>query len=193
MKEQLQKYGFMVVKNLYDVKNHTKRIPDLFQYTKEIKNKGEFDAQTPFAPSFHSNIEMCKVQIKVLTKLEEITDLKLYPTYTYFRIYNKKSILKRHSDRPACQVSLTMNIGYEGDYNWAIWIKDNFGKEHEVFLEPGDALVYMGCNNEHWREDADERVICQSQVFMHYVIQDSEYEDQIYDLITERGMSIDEI
>jgi len=182
MNEEFKKYGFLVVKNIYDVNNHSKKIPNLFEYTKTIMNEGDFtDTQSNGAPSFYKNIEMDKLQIKILSKMEERTGLKLYPTYNYFRVYNKNSILRPHRDRPACQISVTINIGYEGDYNWAIWIKDNFGKDHEVKLEPGDGLIYYGCDNFHWREDADERVICQSQVFVHYVIQDDIFENCISD------------
>lgn len=183
MDNEFKEYGFKVVRDFYDVNNHTKQVPNLFDYTKSIKSTGELDTQTPFAPSFSKNIEMNKVQIRILTKMEEATGLKLYPTYNYFRIYNKKSILKRHTDRPACEISVTMNVGFDGDYNWPICIKDKKGKEHSVVLEPGDGLVYLGCEQVHWREDADDRVICQSQVFIHYVNQDGPHADCIFDLI----------
>lgn len=174
--------GFVVIRNLYDVNNHTIKHPNLFDYTKEIINNGVFDEQTPFAPAFYKDREMSKVQIKIMPILEKELNIKLYPTYNYFRIYNKNSILKPHIDRGACEVSVTMNIGFDGDYNWAIWIKGKDNKDHSVILAPGDGLVYLGCERPHWREDADERVICQSQVFMHYVQQDKDNEDYIYDI-----------
>ena len=115
--------------------------------------------------------------------MEEYTGCKLYPTYNYARIYNKKSILEPHIDRPACEISCTLNVGFDGDYNWPIWIKGKDGKHHEVILEPGDALIYMGCDQVHWRLPADGKVKCQIQVFLHYVIQGGRYEDVIYDKI----------
>ena len=82
-----------------------------------------------------------------------------------------------------------MNIGFEGDYNWDIWIKGRDDKDYAVKLESGDGLVYLGCERPHWRENADDRVICQSQVFLHYVQQDKENEDNIFDLgIRNRGV-----
>lgn len=183
MNEEFRKNGYLFVKKLYDVKNHTKDIPDLFEHTKSIKSKGALDDQTPFAPSFHTETEMNKVQIKILRKMEEETGLALYPTYNYFRIYNKKSILAKHTDRPACEISVTMNVGYDGDYNWPIWITDNDGKDHSISLDVGDGLIYMGCENTHWREPADERVICQTQLFLHYVNQDGPHTKCIFDKV----------
>lgn len=180
----LKENGFLIVRNFYDVKNHTEKISDLFEYIKEVsKKEATFDQQSPYAPSLYNQTEFNKVQIKLMSKIEKETNLKLYPTYNYSRIYNKKSILEPHIDRPACEISITMNVGYEGDYNWPIWIKDNHGKNHEVFLEPGDALIYKGCENYHWREPADDRVKCQLQVFLHYVDQDGPYSDAIFDKI----------
>lgn len=173
--------GFTIVHQMYDMNSHTRVYPDVFKYIKSIINESEMDDQVPFAPSFYKNREMLKIQIRLLSKMEEVTGLKLYPTYTYSRIYNKKSILEKHTDRPACEISGTLCIGYDGDYNWPLWIKDNDDKSHSIMLEPGDGLIYRGCNNEHWREAADDRVKCQSQLFIHYIDQNGPYEDNIYD------------
>jgi len=181
MDEEFKKYGFKVVRNLYDTKNHGILIPNLFEYIKTLPTDNS-DEQTPNAPAFYKNIEMCKVQIKILSKMEKETGLRLYPTYTYCRVYQSDSILDGHKDRPACEISVTINVGYDGDYNWPLWIKDNFGKDHKIILEPGDGLIYLGCDNEHWREPADERVKNQCQLFLHYVNQDGKNEDQIYDM-----------
>lgn len=177
----IEKDGFEIVRNFYDVKNHTKSIPNLFEYTKTIKHLGWIDPQAKSAPAFANDLEMMKVQIKVLSKMESITGKKLFPTYNYFRLYNNESILEPHTDRPACEYSATLNIGYDGDYNWNIWIEGNDKKEYEVTLKPGDALIYKGCENKHWREPADDRVKCQSQVFLHYVEQDGKYHDHAFD------------
>lgn len=186
---EFQELGFFVYRNLYDVKNHTTEINDLYQYTKDTKLTSDFygdkrdDVQCPEAPYFYRDKEMNKVQIKILNKLEKQTGLKLYPTYNYYRIYNDKSILKPHTDRPACEISVTMNIGYDGDYSWPIWLKGNDQKNYEVTLEPGDGLLYHGCTNLHWRKNADYRVKEQSQVFLHYVDQNGPFTDCIFDLI----------
>lgn len=174
---EFDKQGFVICQNFADVTG-------LFDYTKSIMANGMInDAQTPGAPSFYKDLEMNKLQIRCMNKMEEQTGLKLYPTYNYFRIYNSKSILYPHRDRPACEISVTLNVGYTGEYNWPIWIQGNDGENYEVTLRPGDAVIYKGCENLHWRQDADIRVKCQSQVFMHYVNQDGPYANCIYDEI----------
>ena len=183
MDEFFEKHGYKIIRNFYDVNNHTKAIPDLFEYTKSIQSEGILDSQTPFTPTFYTETEMNKIQIKVLQKLEEESGLKLYPTYNYFRIYNKKSILTKHTDRPSCEISITMTVGYDGDNNWPLWITDKDGKDIKVYLEPGDALLYLGCDQEHWREDADDKIIRQTQVFLHYVNQDGPHTNCIFDLV----------
>jgi hypothetical protein len=37
--------------------------------------------------------------------------VKLYPAYTYTRLYKKGDELKRHKDRFSCEISTTMNLG----------------------------------------------------------------------------------
>ena len=78
-------------------------------------------------------------------KMNKETSLKLSPTYSYARIYKKGDILARHKDRYSCEVSTTLNLG--GDL-WPIYL-DPTGKEGQagvkVNLEPGDMLIYSGC------------------------------------------------
>ena len=53
--------------------------------------------------------------------MEKLTGLKLYPAYTYARIYKKgDDVLKRHKDRFSCEISTTMNLG--GD-DWPIYLR----------------------------------------------------------------------
>ena len=122
--------------------------------------------QIPETYSQYSNIVMETLMLKCQPKMEEVTGLKLYPSYTYARIYKKGDILKRHKDRFSCEISTTMNLG--GDH-WDIYLEPS-GKEGlkgiKVFLKPGDMLVYSGCELEHWREKFKGNECC--QVFLHY-------------------------
>tara|TARA_R100001086_G_scaffold225256_2_gene143491 strand:- start:5092 stop:5700 length:609 start_codon:yes stop_codon:yes gene_type:complete len=98
--------------------------------------------------------------------LEKESKLNLYSTYTYYRIYKKGDVLKRHKDRPSCKISTTMNIG--GD-EWPIYLEPSGEKNKkgvEVNLNPGDMLMYRGCELEHWR-DVFEGDDC-AQVFFHF-------------------------
>jgi hypothetical protein len=131
--------------------------------------------------------------MKVMPIMKKETNLDLIPTYSYARVYEKGSILKRHKDRPSCEISTTLNLG--GD-PWPIFIdptgsnnvideyknimKPDAPKGIRVDLEPGDMLVYSGCELEHWREEFTGN-IC-AQVFLHYNHVNGQFADSnLYD------------
>ena len=47
-----------------------------------------------------------------LQGMRDITGLNLKPTYSYWRLYKTGDELKRHKDRPSCEVSTTLCLGY---------------------------------------------------------------------------------
>ena len=134
--------------------------------------------QIPHTYSQYSNIAMETLMLKCQPEMEKVTGLKLYPAYTYARIYKKGDELKRHKDRFSCDISTSMNLG--GD-DWPIYLSrnENVGipdgkkitaeskaKGIKVDLKPGDMLVYSGCELEHWREKFKGKECI--QVFLHY-------------------------
>ena len=137
------------------------------------------DQQIPNTYSHYADPAMETLLMKVLPRMQQETGLELVPTYSYARIYKRGDILKRHKDRPSCEISTTLNLG--GD-PWSIFIdgtgSDNVIDEHnnihkpnapkgtEVMLNVGDMLVYSGCELEHWREPFEGNVC--GQVFLHY-------------------------
>ena len=144
--------------------------------------------QIPNTYSQYANMAMETLLLKCQPGMEKATGLKLYPAYTYARIYKKGDELKRHKDRFSCEISTTMNLG--GD-DWPIYLSpnENVGapdgknitasskaKGIRVDLKPGDMLVYRGMELEHWREEFQGNDCC--QVFLHYNDQKSKNADQ---------------
>ena len=137
------------------------------------------DKQVPNTYSHYADMVMETLLMKVLPKMQQETGLLLIPTYSYARIYKRGDILRRHKDRPSCEISTTLNLGGNP---WPIFIDgtgaDNVIDEYKnivkpgapegtkVLLDVGDMLVYSGCELEHWREPFDGD-IC-GQVFLHY-------------------------
>ena len=139
------------------------------------------DKQVPNTYSIYGDCFMETLMMKVLPIMQERTEMNLIPCYTYTRIYKKGDILKRHKDRPSCEISTTLHLG--GD-PWSIFIDptgtDNIlsGRETTIVVKPnapegvevqlgiGDMLVYSGCELEHWRKPF-EGDNC-AQVFLHY-------------------------
>ena len=130
--------------------------------------------QVPDAFGCYADFAMETLMQDLQGKIEEITGLKLCPTYTFSRIYTEGDILERHKDRPSCEISSTLCLGYDYStapegYEWGMFVEKSgeVGKEgKEVHLNPGDAIVYRGCEIEHWREEF--LGAHQSQVFLHY-------------------------
>ena len=120
------------------------------------------DSQVDGTYCHYGDIAMDTLLQVLRSEIERKIKIKLVPTYSYQRIYKKGDILKRHKDRISCEISGTLNLG--GD-PWPIFIKKD-KKEIKINLEPGDILLYHGCELEHWREPflGDFCV----QVFLHY-------------------------
>tara|TARA_Y100000590_G_scaffold466785_1_gene643340 strand:+ start:4957 stop:5607 length:651 start_codon:yes stop_codon:yes gene_type:complete len=137
------------------------------------------DPQIPNTYSHYADPVMETLMVKVLPKMQQETGLNLIPTYSYARLYKKGDKLRRHRDRPSCEISTTIHLG--GDL-WPIFIdgtgghnvideykeihKPNAPKGTKVLLDVGDMLVYSGCELEHWREPLEGNVC--GQVFLHY-------------------------
>jgi hypothetical protein len=124
------------------------------------------DEQIPNTYSHYSDIVMETLLAEVKPVMEKHTGIKLSPTYSYTRIYKQGDVLARHKDRYSCEISTTLNLGGE---LWPIYL-DPTGKKGqagiEINLNPGDMLIYSGCDLEHWREEFKGKDC--GQVFLHY-------------------------
>lgn len=102
---------------------------------------------------------------RVWPKLEAILGIELLPTYSYARLYTNGDELKIHKDRPACQISMTVQLGRSHHYAWPIYMG---GKRYD--LSEGDGVVYRGCDIDHWRDPCDgPEGYYSGQVFLHFV------------------------
>lgn len=192
--DQFEKDGYLVVKDLWDSEELFRPIPELrgsasywgkkldqFTY-KPIESQVEGSFSTYWHPQYrqiHSGIRL---------KLEKIIGSKLYNTYYYDRFYFTDQELKIHTDRAACEISVTIHISSNLEQPWPIWIKtpnseEKIGEERSVILSPGDGMIYKGCERPHWRNKMPEKFrktwygrkikdndVYYHQVFFHYVL-----------------------
>jgi len=137
------------------------------------------DTQIPGAYSKYADWVMETLLMFMIPVMKAKTGMDLVPTYSYTRLYEKGNILRRHKDRPSCEISTTLHLG--GD-EWPIFLDtsgqtfviDEYKEIHkpgapkgiQVDLKVGDMLIYSGCELEHWREPFQGNVC--SQVFLHY-------------------------
>ena len=125
------------------------------------------DEQVPGTYVHYSDVAMETLLAWMHPVMKKHTGLDLSPMYSYARIYRKGDKLDRHKDRPSCAISTTMALGFDKPY--PIYLDPTGGvnnKGIKVDLNPGDMLVYRGCDLEHWRKpfEGDDCV----QVFLHY-------------------------
>ena len=170
-------YNYLIIKS--NVVENLFRDNYLEPFNKDWGSFGQ-DPQANIKETYccYSDFAMESLLLKLKSKMESITKMKLIPNYTYTRLYRNGSKLDRHKDRYSCGISTTINLG--GD-PWPIFIEPNtihgnttpegqYIKGNttgvKVDLKPGDMLVYDGINCEHWRETFEGQRC--GQVFLHY-------------------------
>ena len=137
------------------------------------------DDQVPGAYSKYADWVMETLLQYMRPIMKAKTGMDLVPTYSYTRLYEKGNILRRHKDRPSCEISTTLYLGGDEwpiflDPSGADFVMDEFKQTIKpgapagvrVDLKVGDMLIYSGCDLEHWREPFQGNVC--SQAFLHY-------------------------
>lgn len=135
-------------------------------YKLEVSGEYIKDHQAPNSPAIYNFKPFLELLCQKTSEVGMLIEESVLPTYTYARIYKNGEVLIRHRDRAACEISLTVHIG--GDLDWDIGIQKPNGEEVTLNLNIGDALLYLGCTADHWR-DKPFSGQNYAQVFLHYV------------------------
>ena len=153
----------------------------LYEHALALANSSRIalgDAQVADAPVAYGDPHLDTLLETIRGKVEEATGFELLPTYSYLRFYKRGNVLEAHRDRPACEVSMTVNLGMSADEPWPIWIAGPQGVA-SVSLNPGDGMIYRGCDCYHWREPFTGDHL--AQVFLHYVDRNGRNTEWKYD------------
>ena len=167
--EQFDKDGYYVVKNLWDPKELYDPLPLIHKHRGQYSwwgkkldqfNYQEIEAQVEGSLSRYTYPKYLKVHGGIRKKLEKIIGRDLYETYYYDRYYFLGQELSKHADRDACEISVTVHISTNLKEQWPIKIKTpdiyadkekrellSLGQIKEVILEPGDGMIYKGCES----------------------------------------------
>jgi len=137
------------------------------------QNNNYYIDEQSFSPAWYDDALMNVFLDKKLEFIQNETNLKIYPTYAYWRYYVFGAFLKKHTDRPACEISVTACIKKYDD--WSIFIKNK-----KFNIEEGDAVLYAGHEVEHWRPGIYKGEGL-AQVFLHYVDKNGKYSHHAYD------------
>lgn len=157
----------------------------------DMLQRGEMrrgDAMVPGTPARYGAPEMDALLKRLRPKVEAATSLRLYPSYSYLRIYNRGDQLAAHVDRPACEVSVSLMLGQEAARPWPLWVEAR-GNRYAASLRPGDALIYRGMECRHWRHTF--RGSWQCQLFLHFVDRDGPHASWKFDRRPRLGLPVE--
>src|SRR5438477_2822786 len=76
------------------------------------------DPQVPDSPFVYGDLFMDGVLQDLVPKIESISALRVFPTYSYLRLYKCGDVLPKHLDRSACEISVSLCLGYSAHEPW---------------------------------------------------------------------------
>lgn len=153
------------------------------QHRLNYNNFDDIQSQN-FDTYFYGDKVMEALMVSKIKLMEKETGRELLPTYAFYRTYTKLATLKKHTDRPSCEISVTVNIDSDGT-DWPIFMDGT-----PLHLDKGDAGIYLGCEVSHWREEFQGDY--QHQAFLHYVDKDGPNKEYHMDKRKYFGLQKDE-
>jgi PKHD-type hydroxylase len=173
--EFFDKTGYVVLSDALT----KQRCDDLVQYMFDLKKQGKTvnDPQCPLSDAIYGDPIFDKILQDYAKPIGDQVGKTLLPTYTYARIYRKGEVLKKHTDRPSCEISATMTLGFDNNPVWPIFFDEQ--KCIPVSLNVGEMAVYKGCDVVHWRTEFKGE--WHVQVFFHYVDANGPHKDHYKD------------
>jgi hypothetical protein len=132
-------------------------------------------------------------------RVAQVVGRELMPTYAYFRAYQGGDVCRVHSDRPACEHSVSLTMIYSDGNPWALsvaterietpspLVEDGFGEQPfaSVLMKPGDGVLYQGTHHRHGRMTPNPNG-WSAHLFLHWVEKDGRYKEHAFDLPTIR-------
>lgn len=121
------------------------------------------------------------------------TGCNVLPTYAYFRLYQQGDVCRVHSDRYACEHSLSLTVAYGEGRPWALsvgtdrcepssLVADDFGGHPygTVTMQPGDGVLYQGVHHRHGRLDPNPNS-WSAHLFLHWIDRNGPYKEHAFD------------
>ena len=130
------------------------------------------DSACPSSLSLGGDAGLDAVLEWIRPEVSRVVGFDVVPTFAYTRQYAKGEVLHRHTDRAACEVSLTVSIQVpKGAGPSVVYLKPPKSKKTKVEMFEGDGCVYVGTEVEHWRERF--RIGGYIQLFLHFIAKSS--------------------
>ena len=168
------KNKYVYVKNMVSM--------DLAEYlcTWHLKNYKKTFVSTQVQDAFSIHCKDSEIYYHLLhhlhPRMEKETNLKLKPIFCYSRIYLGGAELEKHTDRKACEISVSITLKYfyqDKTYQWPLCMGDI-----PINIKSGDGVIYKACEIEHWRPVFQQpKKYWHHQVFVHYVDKNGPFKD----------------
>jgi Rps23 Pro-64 3,4-dihydroxylase Tpa1-like proline 4-hydroxylase len=181
MKKTLIENNYIVLPNFISKERSSNLSFEFLTHCKENDLCG--DEQAPNSFSKYNYVSFLELLCEKTPEISSAIGETVLPTYTYARVYKNGSELLRHTDRDACEISVTLHL--HGDSTWPIWIETPSGEQRSVDLNPGDAMIYLGRTAPHWRESYSGEYY--TQVFLHYVKSRGDCSYAYFDKVNEQN------
>ena len=164
-----------------DIMQMTKEGPLLARPAVEI-----YGFHYPIFASFHWGLTPL-VEAKIGTPL--------LPSYCYFRMYRQGDICRVHGDRPACEHSVSLTLGYSDGATWPLEVArgpiDQPYERRDTAFSPGedpvptamkvgDGVLYRGVHHHHGRTTPNPNR-WSAHLFLHWVDPQGPFADQAFD------------
>ena len=163
MRLEIIQNGYLYVPNFITRDESVKLSKEFKEHCSKFNLQGDPQAQN--SHSMYNFMPFLRLLVGRVSQVSEVLGEEVLPTYTYARVYKDNSELLKHRDRPACEISLTLNLSKDTD--WPIHFQRPDNSETSIELESGDAVMYLGCQADHWREKFNGQECV--QLFLHYV------------------------
>ncbi len=166
------------------------------------RNEPEFNPtehQVNGSYSVYNNPNYRNLHRLIKQSLQNILNIDLHPTYFYERFYYAGQELVKHTDRPECEISVTLQVSSNSDESWPIYFMCPDSTTKTVSMKNGDAVIYKGCDIPHWREPLKSKYsklqrkwknfrkvdddTYHHQVFFHYINAQGPYVHHAFDYL----------
>lgn len=110
---------------------------------------------------------------QLLPLFEQISRVKLEPSYAYFSRYLPGSALLEHTDIPRCPYNVSIQLHVEAcvdqEHVWPLCLKLKPIETLNVYLNDGDAVMYLGTQHPHWRSEMPLGIKFVDVLLFHYM------------------------
>lgn len=136
------------------------QIAAIHNYFDNLRREGFMrfnDTQVKRRYALHNDLLSRYLHQQLAPLVSRVARETVKPSYAYSATYIEDAELEPHTDRPQCEFTMSMQIGYKPELKtgelspWALSLDDLNEKKIDYHLACGDGVIYKGCELVHYR------------------------------------------